>query len=254
MIGSATELRAVARALDQRAAARPERDDHAARRAALDDLPGLRPGAGRRPVGSDAHRADELAALSCDDPLALDALGRGRLARLHLEQLWLPLLERILTDRPARAGRPGWPSTTSVESLLRIVSTLPGWPLGTDRCRRTRGVPSSPPTAAQVGRAGRRPRTRRPHRADRHAGERQWLAAELALIAADPALAATFAAGFDRWGELGRPARLPAQAALDDSIRPVGEAARLDVAHIDATYAAMALIWTSVHGRMPSST
>ena len=51
------------------------------------------------------RRADEeLAGLSCDDPLAADALARVRLARLHLAQLWLPVLDRLRRRRSSRSA------------------------------------------------------------------------------------------------------------------------------------------------------
>ena len=38
---------------------------------------------------------DDLAAIRSDDPLAADALRAVRLAQLHLESDWLPLLDRV---------------------------------------------------------------------------------------------------------------------------------------------------------------
>lgn len=191
---------------------------------------------------------DELATFACDDPLGGDALDHVRLVRLHLDQLWLPLVERIVrTDPLARPARLAVDDLG--QSLLTIVSALPGWQLADVRSDPLEALPGSPPTVQQAAALAEVLQHGDLAALLDTPAERRWLAAELALIAADPALAAAFAGGFDRWGELADRLGDRRRAALDDSVRPVDDAGRFDVARIDATYAAIAAIWTSVHGR-----
>jgi hypothetical protein len=191
---------------------------------------------------------DELVTLSCDDPLAGDAVARVRLARVHLEQQWLPLLDRVVGTDPL--GNPARLAVDDLgQSLLRIVATLPGWQLGESDADRLGAMPSSPPTAEQVTAFTKVLQDGDLEELTDSPQEREWLAAELTLIAADPALCATFAAGFDRWGKLGNRLGYRRQAALAHDVdQPVDDADRADVAHIDAAYAALGGIWTSVNG------
>ncbi|MFT3852857.1 MAG: hypothetical protein QM733_08985 [Ilumatobacteraceae bacterium] len=190
---------------------------------------------------------DELATFACDDPLAGDALDRVRLARLHLDQLWLPLTERIVrTDPLARPARLAVDDLG--QSLLKIVSALPGWQLADVRNDPLGAMPGAPPTVQQAAALAEVLQHGDLAALVDTPAERRWLAAELTLIATDPALGAAFAGGFDRWGELADRLGDRRRAALDDSVRPVDDAGHFDVARIDATYAAIAAIWTGVHG------
>ena len=87
-----------------------------------------------------------------------DVADRARLARLHLEQLWLPLVERILTTDPLAAAVARLDLDDIAQSLLRIVSTLPGWLLGQTDGDPARGDCRLAADGRGGGRAGRRPR------------------------------------------------------------------------------------------------
>ena len=145
---------------------------------------------------------DELRGCTCDEPLASDAVGRVRHAALHLEQLWVPLLERIDRCDPLGAvDATRLDLDDAAVALARAMAERSGWQVvETDPLAVTMGAPpTAPPTVDEVRALAAVLQDGDLHHVVDTPGEQAWLAAQLTSIAADPILAAALAGGFDRW-------------------------------------------------------
>lgn len=195
-------------------------------------------------AGATCSALEELRHLDCADPLAADAVGRVRLAAVHLDQLWIPLLERISRCDPLGAVDPsGLDAGDLPTAVMRAMADLAGWLVAeTDPAALVAdALPSAPLTVdgaralAEVLRHGEL------RDALDTEEERAWLAAELGMIAADPTLAAAFAVALERHGPL-------ADELAHQRMALLGDEPTADVDDIDASFAALAHIDATVHG------
>lgn len=190
--------------------------------------------------------ADELRTTTCDDPAAAPATQRITLARLHLEQQWLPLVDRLAAADPL--ADPFDTSRLSLhdlgEALLRLLHDRPGWLLG------EAGAPmgatgAAPPTPAEAAVLADAMRHGDLDELTDTRVERQLLAAQLAAIAADPAARAAFVAGFDRLDDLATVLGRRRQRALDGHD---DDDAWAEAASVDRVLAGLARIVTNDGG------
>src|SRR3954453_10266768 len=93
---------------------------------------------------------DQLTPLGCDDPLAADAVARVRHAQLHLDQLWLPLVDRLNSADPLGSARPAQLSADGItDQLMKLMRDTYGWQIGDDGLLLpipTGALPGAPPT------------------------------------------------------------------------------------------------------------
>jgi hypothetical protein len=195
-------------------------------------------------LGAALHTAlDELVGIRGDDPLAADAMGCVQHARMHLDQLWVPLVDRLGGRDPLGMLVPVHLVVDDlVDELMRMMRDHFGWKIaipGGLPALPTGALPSAPPTAEEVTvLAGLLEHGDLDALTDQPE-ERAWLAAELTLIGADPGLATAFDAGFHRWGAL---------ADRLGHVRILTAASDGDVGDIDSSFLALATTYEEVHG------
>lgn len=144
--------------------------------------------------------ADELRAVRTDDPAACDAMRSMRLIQTEIEQVWLPLVTRIL-ESSALTG-PWWRTALSglglEHALVKVMSEGYGWSVQLDRLDDDASIV----TAAEARALGAllNETDFESLAADRE--RLRWLSRQLAIIARSPALSLEFLANFHAWHHL----------------------------------------------------
>ena len=172
-----------------------------------------------------------------------------RLAQTHLEQTWIPLVDQVVSTDPL--GGRTWPvqldGNDLFDRLLRTMRDEFGWiisvPMGLLPLFVVTPGPLAPPSPEET--VALADSLQRGDLRDlvNDGSERQFLAIQLAAIAADPALAEVFDEHFDHWGELAdelADVRVEATATREPDPAVVGD--------IDQAFAGIAAISTVVHG------
>src|SRR3954452_2667904 len=191
---------------------------------------------------------DELGRLQCDDPSAAGAISAVRLAHTHLDQMWIPFINGLVSSDPLGGAGTSvrLDSGDLVDQLMRLMQEQFGWvigaPIGLPLLDAPTG-PIAPPSPEETMALADALQHGDIHHLVDDASERQFLATQLTAIGADPALAALFDQHFERWGELGDQlgqVRVLATAGEAPDTAVVGD--------IDQTFKGIAAISTAVHG------
>lgn len=176
---------------------------------------------------------DELSALSVSDPAAADALRATRNAATQIEQVWLPLVRRILATDPLSHDARRRAGVGSLDqSLVTVMVGAYGWEAQHDLLSDD----TSTVTVEEARALGARLNDLTLDLDDPE--QLEWLAQQLAIIGRDPALSAAFLANFHDWAELCD--HLAARHALLLSDTP--HSSPTSVAAIDAVFSGLGSI------------
>ncbi len=144
-----------------------------------------------------AAAADELRALRSNDPAAIDAMRSVAAIRCDIEQVWLPLIVRILDN--TALTRDWWYAATRADNLqnalINVMADGYGWTVQRDPL-------SDDPTqvsAAEARALGAILNTTDLLELAQDREQLRSLAQQLQIIGRDPALSAEFLANFDSW-------------------------------------------------------